>query len=87
MISSETLKFKVKPFEESDWFDVAIPLNHLRKSNFTCDESLSMDIKEYIYATDSSLDDEEIEFIFDVNDYWDDIVISTHKLLYPEKYL
>lgn len=85
-INKDELSFKVKINHNDEWQIINIPLSHLRKTNLNCDESLSMDISEYIYAKDDRFYEYQEELIFDVKDYWQDIVIQTHKFLYPEKY-
>jgi 23S rRNA C2498 (ribose-2'-O)-methylase RlmM len=85
-IDSHNLIFYVKLPVEKNWTEVKIPLDNLKKQNLTCDESISMDIMEYVYATREIFYENEEELLFNVGNYWDNIVIPTHKKIYPEQY-
>lgn len=84
-IDNLNLIFEVKLPEDTEWTEIKIPLNHLEKQNLTCDESVSMDIMEYVYATNERFYEDEENLSFNVDDYWESIVVPTHKKLYPNQ--
>ena len=76
------LYFKVKLSWDKNWKELSIHLSSLEKENFTCDESLSMDIMECVYALDNRFFEYEGDLVFNVGSYWEEIVLATHKSIY-----
>lgn len=81
------LVFNVKLASKVDWTVITIALSDLKRNDFTCDESLSILIMEYVYAENEEFYVNEDDLVYEVANYWDDIIISTHKVLYPMKYI
>lgn len=81
-IQNETLSFGVKLPGDADWTEIKIEISDLRRQDFTCDESVSIDIMEYVYAENERFYEQEEELEFNVENYWNDIAVPTHRYLY-----
>lgn len=83
-IKEEQLIIEVKLPGDENWETITIRLDYLKKQDFTCDESVSMDIMEYVYAHDERFYEQEEDLQFNVENYWEDIVVPTHKYIYSK---
>jgi len=82
VISNENVNFKFKMSGDVEWQTFNSPLEHLKKTDCTDAETLSIEIHEIIYAMDSRAYEDRDNLIYGVDGFWNDVVLFCQEKLY-----